>query len=145
MKKWATGSKPELPGLEDSTSLRVRYAETDAMGWVYYANYFTYFEVGRTEMIRRSWRSYSDLEHEGYRLPVIESHCRYFHGARYDDQLDIQTRLTLPTALRLHFEYRVVRVNDGKLLAEGFTVHCFLGESGKPVPVPAELRMLVTA
>lgn len=143
MKEWVSGWKADLPAHADSTFIRVRYAETDAMGWVYYANYYQYFEVGRTELIRRAWKPYSELEHDGFWLPVVESGCRYFHGARYDDMLRVNTRLTIPSGARIRFDYRVLRERDDALLAEGFTVHCFLTPSGKPVAVPAELRNLV--
>jgi acyl-CoA thioester hydrolase len=143
MREWASGWKADLPALTDSTSIRVRYAETDAMGWVYYANYYQYFEVGRTELIRRAWKPYSELERDGFWLPVVESGCRYFRGARYDDLLLVNTRLTLPSAARVRFDYRVVRERDETLLAEGFTVHCFLTPESKPVAVPMELRNLV--
>ena len=143
MREWASGWTADLPALDDATSIRVRYAETDAMGWVYYANYFQYFEVGRTELSRRAWKPYSELEREGFWLPVVESGCRYHRGARYDDSVLVRTRLTLPSAARVRFDYRVVRERDDTLLAEGFTVHCFLTTEGRPVAVPVELRTLV--
>jgi acyl-CoA thioester hydrolase len=133
-----------VPPLEDSAPVRVRYAETDAMGWVYYANYFSYFEVGRTALMRRAWKPYRELEREGLWLPVVESGCRYRRGARYDDLLRIRTRLTLSSPARLRFDYRVTREPDEELLAEGFTVHCFATPDGKPCSVPRELRRLIS-
>jgi acyl-CoA thioester hydrolase len=76
---------------------------------------------------------------------VIEIGCRYLRGARYDDLLRINTRLTIPTPARLRFDYRVIREPDGELLAEGFTIHCFAAPDGKPCGVPRELRSLVSA
>jgi|WetSurMetagenome_2_1015567.scaffolds.fasta_scaffold418550_2 acyl-CoA thioester hydrolase len=144
MQKWDSGLKPELPGVEDRTTIRVRYAETDAMGWVYYATYLCYFEVGRTELIRRTWRPYRQIEKEtGLRLPVVEAYCRYIYGARYDDELEIHTRMTMPSAFRLRFDYHLTQA--GKPVANGFTVHCFVGASGKPVKIPADLRALSAA
>ena len=140
MKKWDFGSKPDVPYIEDRTKLRVRYAETDAMGWVYYATYLSYFEVGRTELIRSAWKPYREIEENGLRLPVVEAGCRYIRGARYDDELDIHTRIILPTAFRLRFDYRIVR--EGLLIAEGHTIHCFVGSNGKPVIIPPELTAL---
>lgn len=141
MKKWDFGSKGNEPFIADRTKLRVRYAETDAMGWVYYATYLSYFEVGRTELIRNAWKPYREIEAGGLKLPVVEAACRYVRGARYDDELDINTHLTLPTAFRIRFDYRILR--DGLLIAEGQTIHCFVGQNGKPVVIPPELTALV--
>ena len=129
--------------VEDRTTIRVRYAETDAMGWVYYATYLCYFEVGRTELIRRVWRPYRQIEEEGLRLPVVEAHCRYVHGARYDDEIEIHTHMTMPSAFRLRFDYRLARADQH--IAEGFTVHCFVNANGKPVKIPADLRLLTAS
>ncbi|MDD5087728.1 MAG: thioesterase family protein [bacterium] len=122
-----------------TTTVRVRYGETDAMGWVYHATYLTYFEVGRTELIRKVWRSYRELEDEGLKLPVVQAGCRYFRGARYDDEIMIESRMTLPTPARIRFDYRIGRAADGVRLVEGFTEHCFVDERDKPIPVPADL------
>jgi acyl-CoA thioester hydrolase len=115
------------------------------MGWVYYATYLTYFEVGRTELIRKLWRPYRAIEDDGLRLPVVEAGCRYSRGARYDDLLEIQSRMTLPSPVRVRFEYRIVRMSESEVIAEGFTVHCFVSSSGRPVAVPADLKSLVEA
>lgn len=138
-----SGLKSDIPDITGSTELRVRYAETDAMGWVYYANYLAYFEVGRTELIRAVWRPYRALEDEGLKLPVVQAHCRYHLGARYDDLLEVKTRLTLPTAYRIRFDYQIFRRSAAELVAEGFTEHCFVSPSGKPVRIPADLAAVV--
>ncbi|MBU1983916.1 acyl-CoA thioesterase, partial [bacterium] len=104
--------------MTDVAELRVRYGDTDAMGWVYYATYLTYFEVGRTELIRKVWRSYRDIEEHGMRLPVIEAGCRYHQGACYDDVLQIESCMTLPSVVRVRFDYRIFRLDDRRLLAE---------------------------
>lgn len=122
---------------EGATAVRVRYAETDAMGWVYYGRYFTYFEIGRTELMRERWRSYADIEKDGYRLPVVSTGCRFLAGAKYDDLLRIVTRVSLASAYRLRFDYRVFC--GEKALCEGFTQHCFLGPEEKLAKVPPEL------
>ena len=139
MRKSVSGSTAELPAVVDTTEVRVRYGETDAMGWVYYATYLAYFEVGRTELIRKIWRSYRELEVEGLKLPVVQAGCRYFRGARYDDTIEIESRMTLPTLARIRFDYRIRRLADGARLVEGFTEHCFVDEREKPIPVPADL------
>ena len=143
MSEWASGSKADLPGVEGTTLLRVRYGETDAMGWVYYGTYFLYFEVGRTELIRNVWRSYREIEESGLRLPVVETGCRYLRGSRYDDLLEIRSRMTLPSAYRVRFDYLIQRQADAELLARGFTEHCFVSQSGSPVKIPSDLRTLV--
>src|SRR5215470_7847565 len=107
-----------------STSrVRVRYAETDTMGVVYYANYLIWFEVGRTDLLRHAGWSYREMELEGFALPVIEAHCTYKQPARYDEELEIRTSGQLVSLVRLRFDYEVARLADGALLATGHTVH----------------------
>ncbi len=116
---------------------RVRYADTDQMGMAYHGNYVRWFEVGRTEMLRAQGMSYREVEEAGVRMPVLEVHCRYLKPARYDDELAIETMLTELGRASLRFEYRVVRVADGELLACGATRHCFVDPAGRPVRPPA--------
>jgi acyl-CoA thioester hydrolase len=137
MRESVSGWNRGGPVCEGTTSVRVRYAETDAMGWVYYGRYFTYFEIGRTEVMREAWRPYADIEKDGYRLPVVSTGCRFLAGARYDDLLQIVTRASLPSAYRLRFDYRVFHGN--KMLCEGFTEHCFVGPEEKLTRVPEDL------
>jgi acyl-CoA thioester hydrolase len=109
------------------TEVRVRYAETDQMGIVYYANYLVWFELGRVECLRSLGLAYSRLEQDhDCILPVIESHCRYRAPARYDDEIVIETRPGLIRGSVIRFDYEVYRKNHDKeneLLAEGHTVH----------------------
>ncbi|MGC2424176.1 MAG: thioesterase family protein [Nitrospirota bacterium] len=120
---------------------RVTYAETDKMGFVYYGNYLTYFEIGRTELIRSLGRPYSELEDEGYYLPVIEASCRYLKSALYDDLLTIRTVVSESKGVRLGFKYEILRDNEN--LAEGMTLHAFVDRQGKPVRPPAWLLELL--
>ncbi len=120
---------------------RVTYAETDKMGFVYYGNYLTYFEIGRTELIRSLGRPYRELEDEGYYLPVIEASCKYLKSARYDDLLTIRTAVSECKGVRLGFEYEILRDNDK--LAQGITQHAFVDRQGKPVRPPAWLLGLL--
>jgi acyl-CoA thioester hydrolase len=111
-----------------TTEVRVRYAETDQMGVVYYANYLIWFEIGRVELLRALGFSYKQLEAEhGCILPVIEATCRYRASARYDDQILIECRPALLRGSILKFAYRVLRKaaedEADTLLAEGETVH----------------------
>ena len=122
--------------------LRVRYSDTDQMGWVYYANYLRWFEVGRAEMLRSLGRTYRNVEKDGTLLPVLEAQCRYFSGARYDDLVAIETGVEELRKASVTFGYRIVRAGDGEVLATGATRHCFLrdGKAGRP---PEDLRLLL--
>ena len=123
--------------------LRVRYADTDRMGVVYYANYLVWFEVARTEWLRESGWSYRQMEEEGLALPVIEAHCEYRRAARYDDEIEIRTRATLLTPVRIRFDYEVRRAGHADLAALGHTVHAALDSEGRPTRLPARVRQLV--
>ncbi len=123
--------------------VRVRYGDTDQMGVVYYANYLRWFEVARTEMLRAHGMSYREVEAAGVRLPVVEATCRYLSPARYDDRISIETSLAALGRASLAFEYRVVRAEDGRLLATGSTAHCFLDAEGRPARPPEALRALL--
>ncbi|MGA2571059.1 MAG: thioesterase family protein [Terracidiphilus sp.] len=111
-----------------TTEVRVRYAETDQMSIVYYANYLVWFELGRVELLRSLGLAYSRLESDhGCILPVIEARCRYRAPARYDDEILIETRPAMLRGSVLKFAYRILRKgHDGEkdtLLAEGETTH----------------------
>ena len=125
-----------------TTEVRVRYAETDQMGIVYYANYLVWFEIGRVELLRALGLTYSQLEIENQCiLPVVEASCRYRAPARYDDEILIESRPALLHGPVLKFAYRIYRKanqegNERELLAEGETVHVVCdGElNRKPLP-----------
>ena len=123
-----------------STNVRVRYAETDQMGVVYYANYLVWFEIGRVEVLRSLGFSYRQLEEEhGCILPVAEASCRYRSSARYDDNIRIEPRPTVLRGAILKFGYRILREEEGKepaLLAEGETVHVVCDGSMKRKRLP---------
>jgi acyl-CoA thioester hydrolase len=121
-----------------STRIRVRYAETDRMGVVYYANYLVWFEVGRTDWLRQSGWSYREMEQEGVSLPVIEAHCEYRQPAQYDDEIEIRTRATLLTPVRVRFDYEIVRPGD-IVAAAGHTVHAALNAAGRPCRLPSRV------
>ena len=120
--------------------VRVRYAETDKMGVVYYANYLVWFEVGRTDLLRESGWDYREMEKEGYALPVIEAHCTYREPARYDDVLDVRTRGMLLSPVRVQFTYEIVRASDAAMLATGTTIHATLDRAGRPCRLPERVR-----
>jgi acyl-CoA thioester hydrolase len=118
-----------------ASELRVRYAETDAMGVVYYANYLVWFELGRTEWIRAHGVSYRELEEQGVLLPVTHASCDYRQSARYDDLIRIETTVARLTRARVAFTYRIVRAAPAPelLLAEGRSEHVFLSREGRIV------------
>jgi len=118
--------------------VRVRYAETDAMGVLHHANYLIYFEMGRTEMLRASGGNYRKMEEMGLFIVVVKADCRYHRPARYDDVLAIRTTVTRVTGAKIEHEYQVFR--DGELLATGHTVLAVVDRSGKVLPVPEWLR-----
>ena len=123
-----------------SSTLRVRYAETDKMGVVYYANYFVWFEVARADLLRSLGWSYRDMEHAGVSLPVIEAHCEYSRPARYDDELEIRTEGRLLSPVRMEFTYQVRLAADQMVAASGRTVHAALDQNGRPCRLPARIR-----
>jgi acyl-CoA thioester hydrolase len=124
------------------TPVRVRYADTDQMGVVYYANYLAWFEVGRTEWLRAQGASYADMERDGFVFPVIEARCEYRVSLRYDDEVDIRTRALLVTPVRVEFRYSIVRHRDSVVAAEGFTVHAVTDTTGRPKRLPPTIRRL---
>jgi acyl-CoA thioester hydrolase len=108
------------------TKLRVRYAETDQMGVVYYANYFVWCEIGRVEFFRSLGHDYKSMEIEDdCHLPVVEATCRYRSPARYDDEVVVETRVTALRGPVIKFGYRLLRLEaEGERpLAEASTVH----------------------
>jgi acyl-CoA thioester hydrolase len=129
-----------MPTVASVTRVRVRYAETDQMGVVYYANYFVWFEVGRTELLRALGGTYKELEAEGIFLPVIEASCTYSQASRYDDELDIRTTGKLLSPVRMEFQYEVVRLADQVTTATGRTVHAALNGRGRPCRLPEKVR-----
>ena len=125
-----------------TTSVRVRYADTDAMGVVYYANYFVWFEVGRTEWLRDTGWTYREMEHDGIILPVIEAQCAYHRPSRYDEEMEVRTDGRMLSAVRMEFSYQVVRRDDQQVTASGRTVHAAIDSSGKPRRLPERIRQV---
>ncbi len=123
-----------------SSTLRVRYAETDKMGVAYYANYFVWFEVARADLLRTLGWSYRDMEHAGITLPVIEAHCEYVRPARYDDELEIRTEGRMLSPVRMEFTYQVRLGADPASAASGRTVHAALNVNGRPCRLPQRIR-----
>ncbi|OUJ73259.1 acyl-CoA thioesterase [Hymenobacter crusticola] len=123
------------------THIRVRYAETDQMGYVYHGNYAAYFEVARTEAFRQLGIRYKDLEADGVGMPVGELRTRFRRPARYDDLLTVRLLLRQPgEGTRVLFEYEIYNEAE-QLLTEGHTLMVFVSTAnGRPVPIPADIQ-----
>ena len=117
------------------STLRVRYAETDKMGVVYYANYLVWFEVARTDLLRTLGWSYREMEHTGVSLPVIETHCEYHRPARYDDEIEIRTEGRMLSPVRIEFRYDVVSTGEPDVVGVG--PHGARGGERRRAAVPA--------
>lgn len=131
------------PSPTTETAFRVRYAETDATGVVYYAHFFTYFEVGRNEHFRQRGIPLAQLEAEGFFEAIAEAQCAYRRPARYDDPIIVRTTTAELRRRAFRLEYQVQRQEeDGRrtLLAEGYTVSLFLDGEGNPVELPERVR-----
>ncbi len=108
------------------TRFRVRYAETDQMGIVHHSNYYVWMEMGRSDYCRATGVRYSDMEQgDGVFLAVAKSECRYVFPAHYDEELIVETEISKAHTRLVEFTYRILRVEDGRLLAEGHTTHVF--------------------
>jgi len=126
---------------ETRTVVRVRYPETDRMGVVYHANYLVWFELGRTELMRERGCSYAELEdRRKIFFPVVKAGATYRRPVHYDDELEVLTRLTAVGGARVKFAYRVVPRGGDETVAQGFTEHAAVGQHGKPVRLPGDLR-----
>lgn len=116
--------------------IRVRYRDIDYLGTVYYSRYLEYFEEARDELMHALGMPYSQFEQTGYAMPVIEAHCVYHHGAVFDEELLITSRVEhLPTA-RLRIDYTINARGDQKLIAEGYTIHAFINSQKRAVKPP---------
>lgn len=112
------------------------------MGVVYHANYFVWFEVGRTDLLRQAGWSYREMEAEGVSLPVLNAECSYHWPARYDDEIEIRTTGKLLSPVRLAFEYEAVRTSGEVVTASGRTMHAAIGRDGRPCRLPDRVRAL---
>ena len=124
-------------------TLRVRYAETDAMGIVYHSNYIVWFEVGRGEYMRQQGGDYARWEAGGYYLPVIEVQARYLAPARYGDLVKVRTWVEEARSRQVTFAYEVVMAETGQLLATGRTKHVCVDEEGTIKTIPQARREML--
>lgn len=129
---------------EFTTEVRVSYRDTDQMGVVYYANYFAWFEVARTELLRSQGITYREIEKEKrLALPAVEVHCKYKAPARYDDIVVIKTAITQMKNTSLRFDYTLFHKESGELLATAYTMHVFIDENRRPVRIPDFIRNVI--
>jgi acyl-CoA thioester hydrolase len=135
-----------LPTDWTSATLHVRYAETDQMGVVYYANYLVWFEVGRTDFCRQRGFAYREMEEQdGLYITVAEARCRYKAPAHYDDEIEVHTCLKDVRRRVLVFGYEIYRPATDELLAEGETVHVVTDRHGRPRSLPDKYREVLLA
>ena len=126
------------------TRFRVRYAETDKMGVVYYANYFVWMEVGRTDYCKTVGFSYRDMERDDANMAVADASCRYIAPARYDDEILVRTSVERLSRRLVTFVYSISNSATGQLLAEGKTVHITVSKDGKTCSIPERYYVLLS-
>jgi len=126
------------------TQVRVRYAETDQMGYAYYGNYAIYYEVGRVEALRQLGFNYSELEENGIMMPVTDLSCKFLQPAKYDELLTIRVIIKELPKVRMYFEYEVL-TEKGKKLNEGSTTLVFINMStNRPCRAPEHLLEIMS-
>ncbi len=128
-----------IPLRVHESAIRVRYAETDRMGFLHHSQYFVYFELGRTEMLRAQGIAYKEIEDAGHFLVVVKLDCKYKLPARYDDLLTLRTTLVRTTPVRIEHRYELMR--QEQLLAEGTSTLACVDREGRLQPIPEALRM----
>ncbi len=116
-----------------SVKITPRYSETDQMGIIYHGNYLSYFELGRTGLMKAGGYTYSQFEKDGFMLPVIEVGCTYKKPLLYDEPVRIETTVEQLKGVRVRFHYVIRRESDGEVLAEGFSAHAFVDLELRPV------------
>ncbi|MCZ7603611.1 MAG: acyl-CoA thioesterase [Ignavibacteriales bacterium] len=123
--------------LKHVTTIRVRYADTDKMQFVYNGKYLEYFEVGRTELLRSTGLAYASIEKDGYQLPLIEAKLIYKAPATYDDILEIEATVKELFSAKVHIEYKIRKQGSEEIITEGYTTHMFIkSDSKKPTRPP---------
>ncbi|MDR1497883.1 MAG: acyl-CoA thioesterase [Puniceicoccales bacterium] len=121
-----------------SVDIRVRYSETDAMGISYHANYLSWFEVARTDLLAKIGVSYRKLDDEGFLLPVLEAQMRFISPSRYDDLLHVIAKINEEPRVRIRIDYEVYL--QDRLITTGHTLHAFMNRAGQAVKPPITVR-----
>ena len=116
--------------------LRVRYSESDRMGTFYNSRLLEWMEVGRSELIRATGSTYAEWEERGVMAPIVEANLKFKGRAGYDDLLEIETSCIREGRARLRFESKLSLVENGRPVAEGYTIHALTDPSGKPMRIP---------
>jgi acyl-CoA thioester hydrolase len=122
---------------EHATKLRVRYGETDQMGYMYYGNYAEFYEVGRVEMLRSLGLTYSGMEESGIKMPVLELHCKYLKPALYDEEITINVIMDKMPGIRIHFRYELFN-EKGELINTGETLLVFINMNTNRPCLPSQ-------
>jgi acyl-CoA thioester hydrolase len=127
--------------VEHTIKIRARFAETDAMQVVYYAEYFVWFEVARTELFRSIGMPYSVISRKrGFHTPVVQAHADYKASARYDDEVVVRVWASKVGRSSVRLDYEVTKLPGKELLCTGHTVHVLIGEDGRAKAIPADIR-----
>lgn len=127
------------------TEYRVIYADIDSMGVVYYSNYLSWFEKGRTEFFRELELPYTEVVKHGIMIPVSEVYCKYHKPAQYDDIVQIETAVSSFKRATIVFDYEIYKKDDRSLLVSGYTKHAFLDLNGKIIRIPDFIHEKITS
>ena len=128
---------------KNHVEIRVIYADTDAMGIVYHTNYIKWFEIGRTELLRRMGIVYAEMESQGYNLPLTEAYCHYLLPARYDQIIVVETEMEYLKRASMKFNYTISDEDKEKILVKGYTIHACTNNEGKIRRIPQLLLELI--
>jgi len=123
------------------TKIRIRYADTDKMEFVYNGKYLEYFEVGRTELLRAAGLPYTEVEKEGYQLPLIEAGLKFKVPAKYDDVIEVEATVKELYTPKVHIEYKITKEGSDEIMAEGFTTHMFIKVDTKKATRPPKIYL----
>ena len=125
--------------------VKVYYKDIDQMGIVYYSRYFEYFEEARTEMLAAIGLKYSEVEEQGYMMPVIEAYSKYKKGATFEQEILIETQISEPPKARIKINYEVKLKDGDDVLMNGYTIHAFTNRAGRPVKMPKHIMKIMNA
>ena len=128
-----------------SVKLRARFAETDAMRVVHHTEYFVWFEVARTELLRSLGLPYTEIQRRGFHTPLVEAHANYLSPARYDDEVEVMIRPGKIGRSSIRLDYEVVKLPGRELLCTGHSVHVLVGSDGRPRAIPDDLRQKLSS
>jgi acyl-CoA thioester hydrolase len=131
--------------ISHTSEIRVRYADTDKMQFVYNGKYLEYFEIGRTELLRSLGLPYAEVEKAGYQLPLLQAGVTFKTPARYDDLILVKSTVKELFSAKVHIEYVITRKDSEEIIAEGFTTHIFMNADTKKAVRPPKLYIDILA